>query len=120
VIVEPAHPARIYPLLMSAYGLTAREQDITRLILQGGSTTDIAQELSMSAHTVQEHLKSVFDKTGVHSRRELVAKIFYAHYEPRFRDNERRTLNHKPVRGQPYSTPRSGHVGRSLPDGSEW
>jgi hypothetical protein len=25
VIVEPAHPARIYPLLMSAYGLTERE-----------------------------------------------------------------------------------------------
>jgi DNA-binding CsgD family transcriptional regulator len=102
VIVEPAHPARIYPLLMSAYGLTAREQDITRLILQGGSTVDIALELSVSVHTVQEHLKSVFDKTGVRSRRDLVAKIFYAHYEPRFRDNERRTVDHKPVRGQPY------------------
>jgi DNA-binding CsgD family transcriptional regulator len=111
VIVEPAHPARIYPLLMSAYGLTPREQDITRLILQGGSTVDIAQELSVSVHTVQEHLKSVFDKTGVRSRRDLVAKIFYTHYEPRFRDNERRTLSHKPVRGQPYSTAHSGHVG---------
>ena len=118
VIVEPAHPARIYPLLMSAYGLTAREQDITRLILQGGSTVDIAKELTLSVHTVQEHLKSVFDKTGVHSRRDLVAKVFYAHYEPRFRDNERRTLNHKPVRGQPYGTPRTRHVGRNLPDGS--
>jgi DNA-binding CsgD family transcriptional regulator len=111
VIVEPAHPARIYPLLMSAYGLTPREQDITRLILQGGSTVDIAQELSVSVHTVQEHLKSVFDKTGVRSRRDLVAKIFYTHYEPRFRDTERRTLSHKPVRGQPFSTAHSGHVG---------
>jgi DNA-binding CsgD family transcriptional regulator len=102
VIVEPAHPARIYPLLMSAYGMTPREQDITRLILQGRSTIDIALELSVSVHTVQEHLKSVFDKTGVRSRRDLVAMIFYAHYEPRFRDNERRTVDHKPVRGQPY------------------
>ena len=33
VIVEPAHPARIAPLLMSAYGLTEREQDVTRLVL---------------------------------------------------------------------------------------
>jgi DNA-binding CsgD family transcriptional regulator len=107
VIIEPAHPARIYPLLMSAYGLTAREQDITRLILQGRSTSEIAQELVVSVHTVQEHLKSIFDKTAVHSRRELVAKVFYAHYEPRFRDNERRNLNHKPLRGQPYSTPGS-------------
>jgi type IV secretory pathway VirB3-like protein len=38
VIVEPAHPARIAPLLMSAYGLTEREQDVTRLVLQGDST----------------------------------------------------------------------------------
>jgi DNA-binding CsgD family transcriptional regulator len=105
---------------MSAYGLTAREQDITRLILQGGSTVDIAKELTLSVHTVQEHLKSVFDKTGVHSRRDLVAKVFYAHYEPRFRDNERRTLNHKPVRGQPYGTRRRQHVGRNLPDSSGW
>jgi DNA-binding CsgD family transcriptional regulator len=107
VIIEPAHPARIYPLLMSAYGLTAREQDVTRLILQGRSTSEIAQELVVSVHTVQEHLKSIFDKTAVHSRRELVAKVFYAHYEPRFRDNEHRNLSHKPLRGQPYSAPGS-------------
>jgi DNA-binding CsgD family transcriptional regulator len=103
IIVEPAHPARIYPLLMSAYGLTERERDVTRLILQGSSTVQIAQELVVSAHTVQQHLKSIFEKTGVRSRRDLVAKIFFAHYEPRFRDNERRTVGDKPVRGGPKS-----------------
>jgi DNA-binding CsgD family transcriptional regulator len=102
VIVEPAHPARIYPLLMSAYGLTAREQEVTRLILQGSSTTEVSRELQMSVHTVQQHLKSIFDKTGVRSRRDLVAKVFFAHYEPRFRDNERRTSENKPVRGGPH------------------
>lgn len=101
VIVEPAHPARIYPLLMSAYGLTERERDVTRLILQGSSTTQVARELVVSAHTVQQHLKSIFDKTGVRSRRDLVAKVFYAHYEPRFRDNEHRAADDKPVRGGP-------------------
>jgi hypothetical protein len=45
VIVEPAHPARIAPLLMSAYGLTEREQDVTRLVLQGDSTAEIAERL---------------------------------------------------------------------------
>jgi DNA-binding CsgD family transcriptional regulator len=99
VIVEPAHPARIYPLLMSAYGLTERERDVTRLILQGSSTSEIAEKMVVSEHTVQQHLKSIFDKTGVRSRRDLVAKVFFSHYEPRFRDNERRAMEHKPVRG---------------------
>jgi DNA-binding CsgD family transcriptional regulator len=101
VIVEPAQPARISPLLMSAYGLTHREQELTRLVLQGYSTAEIAARLVISAHTVQQHLKSVFSKTGVHSRRELVTKIFFAHYEPRLRDNERRTDRGLPFRGGP-------------------
>lgn len=49
VIVEPGHPARISPLLMSAYGLTDREQEVTRLVLQGHSTTEIAERLVVSA-----------------------------------------------------------------------
>jgi DNA-binding CsgD family transcriptional regulator len=102
VIVEPAHPARISSLLMSAYGLTDREQDVTRLVLQGEATAAIAERLVVSPHTVQQHLKSIFEKTGVRSRRELVGKVFFAHYEPRVRDNERRALGERPLRGGPY------------------
>jgi DNA-binding CsgD family transcriptional regulator len=101
VIVEPAHPALISALLMSAYGLTTREQHLTRLVLQGYSTIEIAEQLVISPHTVQQHLKSVFDKTGVRSRRDLVAKVFFAHYEPRLRDNEHRAANDRPLRGGP-------------------
>ena len=74
---------------------------MTRLILQGNSTAQIAEQLVVSAYTVQQHLKNIFGKTGVRSRRDLVAKVFFAHYEPRFRDNERRTADSKPVRGGP-------------------
>lgn len=102
VIVEPAHPARVSPLLMAAYGLTEREQDVTRLVLRGDSTAQIAQALCVSAQTVQQHLKKVFEKTGVRSRRDLVGKVFFAHYEPRVRDNERRVTDGKPVRGGPF------------------
>jgi DNA-binding CsgD family transcriptional regulator len=101
VIVEPAHPARIAPLLMSAYGLTEREQHVTRLVLQGDSTAEIAERLVVSVHTVQQHLKGVFDKTGVRSRRDLVGKVFFAHYEPRVRDNEQRAGLDRPLRGGP-------------------
>jgi DNA-binding CsgD family transcriptional regulator len=102
VIVEPAHPARITPLLMAAYGLTHREQEITRLVLCGDSTDQIADRLFVSPHTVQQHLKRIFDKTGVRSRRELVGRVFLGHYEPRLRDNERRVTESKPVRGGPF------------------
>ena len=103
VIVEPAHPARIAPLLMSVYGLTEREQDVTRLVLQGNSTAEIAERLVVSAHTVQQHLKNVFDKTGVRSRRDLVGKVFFTHYEPRLRDNEHRATHDQPLRGGPLA-----------------
>ncbi len=102
VIVEPARGTRVATLLMSAYGLTDRERDITRAVLQGASTVEIADELVVSAHTVQQHLKSIFDKTGVHSRRELVGRVFFSHYEPRLRDNEQRTMDGRPARGGPH------------------
>jgi DNA-binding CsgD family transcriptional regulator len=103
VIVEPAHPARIAPLLMSAYGLTEREQELTRLVLQGASTAEIAERLIVSPHTVQQHLKSIFEKTGVRSRRDLVGKVFFSYYEPRVRDNEARVPEEKPLRGGPLA-----------------
>jgi DNA-binding CsgD family transcriptional regulator len=105
VIVEPGHPARITPLLMSAYGLTEREQEVTRFVLRGDSTAQIAERLVVSPHTIQEHLKKIFEKTAVRSRRELVGKVFFAHYEPRFRDNEGRALDGDPLRGEPYPEP---------------
>ena len=101
LIIEPAHPARLYPLLMAAYKLTERERDVTEQVLRGASTAEIAQALAMSPNTVQQHLKSVFDKTGVRSRRDLVGRIFFTYYEPRLRDNERRTDLGRPIRGGP-------------------
>ncbi len=105
IIIEPARPDRIAPLLMAIYGLTAREQQVTRLVLHGGSTSQIATELRMSPHTVQEHLKNVFAKIGVHSRRELVGTLFYDSFDPRVADNRQRERAGKPIRGGPLRTP---------------
>ena len=75
VIIEPAHPGNAAPLLLSSLGLTPRERDVALLVLRGASTQAIAAELHLSAYTVKDHLKSIFDKTGVRSRRDLVAHI---------------------------------------------
>jgi DNA-binding CsgD family transcriptional regulator len=114
VIVEPAHPARISPLLMAAYGLTERERDVTRLVLQGDSTAQIAGDMVVSPHTVQHHLKSIFEKTGVRSRRDMVGKVFFSHYEPRLRENEQRALDELPLAAARSAPANQRRANRSL------
>jgi len=85
VIIEIAAPAEVATVIMQAYGLTERERTVTGLVCQGRSTGQIAAELWISPDTVQDHLKSVFDKTGVRSRREVIATILRDHYLPDLR-----------------------------------
>ena len=74
-----------------------------------GGQAEIAAGLFLSPQTVQQHLKSVFEKTGVHTRRELVGRIFQNHYEPRVRDNDARAATGRPVIGTTTRT--RGHAG---------
>jgi DNA-binding CsgD family transcriptional regulator len=83
VIIDEPSPSELAPVLMMAYGLTEREETVTELVCRGLRTREIAERLHISAHTVQDHLKSIFEKTGVRSRRELVAAILQEQYLPR-------------------------------------
>lgn len=51
-------------------------------VARGVNTTEIAEELFLSAHTVRDHIEALFGKTKVSSRGELVAKLFAEFYEP--------------------------------------
>jgi DNA-binding CsgD family transcriptional regulator len=75
--VAPAAPVERSSLLLAAHGLTPAQCRVARLVLQGHTTGQIVVGLHISAHTVQDHLKVVFDKVGVRSRRELVGALMH-------------------------------------------
>lgn len=103
VILDEPQPAHLAGLLLRAYGLTSREQEVASSVLQGRSTGVIADQLGIAMGTVQAHLRNIFEKTGVRSRRELVGAIFHRSYEPRVRDNESRTSQARPSRHGPMA-----------------
>jgi DNA-binding CsgD family transcriptional regulator len=68
---------------MMAYGLTNRERTTTSLVCRGLATREIAERLHITPNTIQDHLKSIFDRTGVRTRRELAMSLLRRDYVPR-------------------------------------
>lgn len=86
VVVEPAKSAEIAPIIVEAYALSPREREVVRALARGLSTPEIAADMCLSVHTVRDYVKSVFEKTSVSSRGELIAKLFAEHYYDDFHD----------------------------------
>src|SRR5215213_5196235 len=82
IIIEPTKPEELLPFSMTAYGLSPREEGLVKLVVRGLSTTQISRTLFISEHTVQNHLRSVFEKVGVGSRGELVKQLFFDNLYP--------------------------------------
>ncbi len=86
IVVEPAKSTDLAPIIIETYGFTPREREVVRAIARGASTPQIAEQLFLSAHTVRDYIKAVFEKVGVNSRGELVAKLFADHYSDPFHE----------------------------------
>ena len=76
ISIHAAGVDEILALITRAYGLSNRERELVTLIAQGHDTNAIADRMFISRYTVQDHLKSIFDKLGVHSRLELLTQLF--------------------------------------------
>jgi DNA-binding CsgD family transcriptional regulator len=55
--------------------LTAREKAVTAQIFQGMSNKQISETLAISAYTVENHLRRIYQKFGVHNRTALIAHL---------------------------------------------
>jgi len=82
IVIEPASGPRSATLRLEINGVTAREREVATVLARGLSNTEIAAALVLSPHTVQDHIKSLFEKLGVASRQELVARVFLDEYLP--------------------------------------
>lgn len=85
LILQPSRPHEIARILGGAYGLTAREAEVARLVAAGCTNDEIARLLFVSRYTVEDHLKKSYEKLGVRSRSELVSRLFFDQYVPRTR-----------------------------------
>jgi DNA-binding CsgD family transcriptional regulator len=75
VSIETTAPGGRVSLFARACGLSSREAELLAHVLTGAGTRDIARLMFLSEHTVQDHLKSIFAKTGTRTRRTLLARV---------------------------------------------
>lgn len=75
VTIENATPAERLAVFSRAFALSAREAELLAVLADGADTREAGARMFLSQHTVQDHLKSIFAKAGVRSRRELLARL---------------------------------------------
>lgn len=76
VVLAPERPPGL-PELPGTWPLTPRERQVLSLLAQGQSNQQIAASLCVSEHTIESHLMHAYDKLGVHSRRQFLARLFH-------------------------------------------
>jgi two-component system, NarL family, nitrate/nitrite response regulator NarL len=87
------------------FGLTSRELQIVREVVEGSTNREIAQRFHLSEDTVKHHLSNVFDKLGVYNRLEMA--LYVIHHQ---------LLEPNPTSGE-EPAPRVLPTGRARPAG---
>lgn len=75
-------PVLFLEAFCARHGVSRREQEVLRLLLEGCGTAELASRLAISEYTVRDHLKRLYRKTGTRSRSELLSMVSTARMEP--------------------------------------
>jgi hypothetical protein len=82
VFIQRAHPTLVAPLLLKAFGLTRREQESPSSCSEARRRCRRHGAWPSRRHTVTDHIKSIFEKTGARTRGELSATLFFGQHLP--------------------------------------
>ncbi len=74
VTIEEASAAERLELFARVFALTPREYELVGLLATGADTRTMSRRMTLSQHTVQDHLKSIFAKTGARDRVTLLSR----------------------------------------------
>ena len=72
---ERSRPGKFYlqcEVISKEYGLSARQREVLGMLARGRNADYITEKLIISAHTAKAHIYNIYQKTGVHSRQELM------------------------------------------------
>ena len=77
MLLQPqgSEPAARIEAFCATHNLSPREQEVVTLLAEGLTTVAMAERLGISPHTVRDHLKNLYRKTGTNSRSELLGLI---------------------------------------------
>ncbi|MCK7476351.1 MAG: LuxR C-terminal-related transcriptional regulator [Candidatus Moduliflexus flocculans] len=64
-----------FSLCLESYGITSREGEIVRLLIEGRTNEEIAALLFISNHTVKNHVHNVYKKLGIGNRVQLIQRF---------------------------------------------
>jgi DNA-binding NarL/FixJ family response regulator len=82
VTIEEASAAERLELFARAFGLSGREYELLGLLAVGSDTRAMARRMSLSENTIQDHLKSIFAKTGAHDRITVLSRALGTRGDP--------------------------------------
>lgn len=75
LLQRPGGGGQVFSKAAKTFNLSPRELETLAMLMQGSTLSEVAQMMHITSSTVQDHIKSMLEKTGTRNRSELIAKL---------------------------------------------